>query len=149
MGLWSGDNAVIWILLRIREVIRNFLYAFRVSDTACMMHVVSLTPHAQCMRCPWHRMHNTICVQLWKVQNGDATVCKKMHPVSMHHIHPCIRWQCTVCTNFAKIDSRELSARLSTREFQHRNSIPTSEFWFCDQLFTPMSLLKHFLHFLK
>jgi hypothetical protein len=68
------------ISIRIREEIRNFLFACGVNDTACTKHAVSLTPHVRCMRGHWLCMQNEVFEQLQKVKIiGEAvSLCKRI-----------------------------------------------------------------------
>jgi hypothetical protein len=53
------------------------------------MHAVSLTPHARCMQCHWHRMHDACSVKTVKEKSLILCWCDgiqkklKMHVVSM------------------------------------------------------------------
>jgi hypothetical protein len=58
-------------------------HACDVIDTACMLHAVSLTPHAHkkfrttswCMRCKWHRVQNmTLHAQSMNDSNGPGSL---------------------------------------------------------------------------
>jgi hypothetical protein len=77
-----------------------------VIDTACMVHVVSLTPHAWCMQCHWHRMHgacgvnDSACTKFFwttsKSENhmqhsGGMQKKFKMHELSMTLHARCMR----------------------------------------------------------
>jgi hypothetical protein len=50
------------------------------------MHAVSLTPHARCMSCHWHRMQNKIFEQLQKVK----IICKTAMQCQKN-------WKCMRC----------------------------------------------------
>jgi hypothetical protein len=80
--------------IRIREDIWFFKNACGVIDISCTMHVVSLIPHAWCIRCHWYRMHGACGI----IDTACTFACGIIDMMTPHH---CMRYHWyhdTACT---------------------------------------------------